>query len=221
MDGCAWRFTLHSQPLSANLHFVTDSALSTRDRRKAETARGLKDAARRLTIEHGLHGFTIEELCDEVGVSRRTFFNYFASKENAVIGVPVDADESGAAERFAAAGAHGIPALVDDLVVLHLDRWSFGGITADEVAQLIRAFEREPRLVGHMLKVAGAAERDDIELVERREHLAPGDLRASAAVQLVGGVLRASVEEFFRPETTDDLPTIMRRRVAVVRELFA
>lgn len=200
---------------------MSESALSTRDRRKAETARGLKDAARRLTIERGLHGYTIEELCDEVGVSRRTFFNYFASKENAVIGVPVDADESGAAERFAAACARGIPALVDDLVALHLDRWSFGGITADEVAQLIQAFEREPRLVGHLLAVAGAAERDDIDLVERREGLPEGDLRAAAAVQLVGGVLRASIEEFFRPDTTDDLPTIARRRIRVVRELFA
>lgn len=202
------------------MHLVAESALSTRDRRKAETARGLKDAARRLTIERGLHGYTIEELCDEVGVSRRTFFNYFASKENAVIGVPVDADESGAAERFAASGARGIPALVDDLVALHLDRWSFGGITADEVAQLIQAFEREPRLVGHMLAVAGAAERDDIELVERREGLPAGDLRAAAAVQLVGGVLRAGIVEFFRPDTTDDLPTIVRRRIRVVRELF-
>ena len=60
--------------------------MSTRERRKAETAQGLKDAARRLIIANGLTGFTIEELCEEVGVSRRTFFNYFPSKESAIIG---------------------------------------------------------------------------------------------------------------------------------------
>lgn len=198
--------------------------MSSRERRKAETAQGLTAAARRLTIEHGLTGFTIEELCEEVGVSRRTFFNYFATKENAIIGVPVDRDESGAAERFEAAGAHGIEHLVDDLIELHLDRWSFGGITADEVKQLIAAFEREPRLIGHMMQLAGEGERGDIELVERREGLPAGDLRAAAAVQLVGAIMRTSVEQYFRrhdgAEPTDDLATIVHRRLEVVRELF-
>ena len=199
--------------------------MSTRERRKAETAQGLKDAARRLIIANGLTGFTIEELCEEVGVSRRTFFNYFASKENAVIGVPVDLDESGAAERFAAAGARGIPHLVDDLIALHLERWSFGGITAAEVAQIIQAFEREPRLIGHMLQLAGESERGDIELVERREGLPAGDLREAAAVQLVGAIMRASAEQYFKPdpggsEPADDLATLVHRRLEVVRELF-
>ncbi|WP_348787025.1 helix-turn-helix domain-containing protein [Leifsonia sp. NPDC080035] len=199
---------------------MTDSANSIRERRKAETAKALTDAARRLTIEHGLTGFTIDELAEEAGVSRRTFFNYFASKENAVIGVPVDRDESGAGERFAAAGPRGTAHLVDDLIELHLERWSFGGITADDVAQIVRAFEREPKLIGHMLSLAGESERDDIGLVERREGLPAGDLRAAAAVQLTGAILRAAAEEFFRAETTDELPDIVRRRVGVVRELF-
>lgn len=199
---------------------MEQSARSLRERRKADTARGLTSAARRLTIERGLSGFTIEELAEEVGVSRRTFFNYFASKENAVLGYAVDRDESGASERFLAAGARGIPRMVDDLIALQLDRWSFQGITSEEVAQLIRAFEREPRLVAHMLQIAGAAARDDTELVERREGLEEGDPRAATAVQLVGAIMRAAAEEFFRPGTTDDLPTIVRQRLAVVHELF-
>jgi AcrR family transcriptional regulator len=211
---------LHFQTEGANFHFVIDSAISTRERRKAETAAGLRDAARRLTIEHGLAGFTVEELCEEVGVSRRTLFNYYASKENSVIGIPVDLDESGAAERFLALGPRGVERLVDDIVALHLERWAFGGMTAADVQQLIRAIDREPRLAAHMLRLAGEGERDDIRLVERREGLPAGDLRAAAAVQLVGALVRASVEEFFRPEATDDLPTIVRRRLGVVRELF-
>lgn len=199
---------------------MKESAISTRERRKAETARGLREAARRLTIERGLSGFTVEELCDEVGVSRRTLFNYYASKENAVIGIPVDLDESGAAERFLAAGPRGIDHLVDDVTALHLERWAFGDLTADDIQQLIKAFEREPRLATHMLKLAGEGERDDIQLVERREGLPAGDLRAAATVQLVGAIIRASAEEFFRPESTDDLTTIAHRRLAVVRELL-
>ena len=199
---------------------MPQSATSTRERRKADTARGLAEAARGLTIEHGLNGFTIEELCERVGVSRRTFFNYFASKENAVIGFPVDHDESGAAERFSAAGRRGIPHLVDDLAELALERWSAGGVTADDVQQIMAAAEREPRLVGHLLKIAGEGERGDIELVEAREGLPAGDLRAATAVQLVGAVMRASAEEFFRPENPDELRTIVRRRLDAVRALL-
>ncbi|WP_223693639.1 TetR/AcrR family transcriptional regulator [Leifsonia poae] len=199
---------------------MNESAISTRERRKAETALGLKSAARRLTIERGLGGFTIEELCDEVGVSRRTFFNYFATKENAVIGFSIDADESGAAERFTAAGKRGLRHLVDDLLEMHVDRWTSDGITPAEARQLLAAFEREPRLIGHLLELAGVGERGDIELVERREGLPPGDLRAAAAVQLAGAVLRASTEEFFRSDGADDVPTILRRRLDAVRELF-
>ncbi|UAJ80002.1 TetR family transcriptional regulator [Leifsonia sp. ZF2019] len=200
---------------------MNESAISTRERRKAETARGLREAARRLTIERGLSGFTVEELCEEVGVSRRTLFNYYASKENAVIGIPVDLDESGAAERFLAEGPRGIVHLLDDLIALHLARWDYGGLTAADIHELLRAVDREPRLAAHMLKMAGEGEREDILLVERREGLPRGDLRAAAAVQLAGGLLRASAEEFFRPETSDDLPDIIRRRIAAVRELFA
>lgn len=68
---------------------MNDSADSLREQRKRETSRSLTETARTLTTERGFAGFTIEELCAEVGVSRRTFFNYFESKENAVFGFAV------------------------------------------------------------------------------------------------------------------------------------
>lgn len=202
------------------MHSVEESANSQRARRKSETAAGLSRVARRMTTEQGLSGFTIEEVCEEVGVSRRTFFNYFASKENAIFGLRVDTDESGAAERFLAAGPCGVGTLIDDLVALVLERWECTGLTAADVDVLAEVFEREPRLIGRLLELAGEEERNDIELVERREAWAAGDLRASAAVQLVGTLVRSSVEEFFRLETGADLPSLVRRRLGAVRELF-
>lgn len=73
----------------------------------AATASRLTALSRRLTAERGLNGFTIEELCDEVGVSRRTFFNYFPSKEEAVIGVAEEEDRRRFAEEFLARGSRG------------------------------------------------------------------------------------------------------------------
>ena len=56
-----------------------------RTRKKAATRQSLHEAALRLAVKHGLDGVTVEDIADEVGVSRRTFSNYFANKEDAIL----------------------------------------------------------------------------------------------------------------------------------------
>jgi AcrR family transcriptional regulator len=65
-----------------------------RERKKAETRRALSSAALRLARELGPDGVTIEAIAEAAGVSPRTFFNYFASKDDAIVGVtPAEASE--------------------------------------------------------------------------------------------------------------------------------
>lgn len=108
------------------MHSVTTSATGLRERRRAETSARLTTLARRLTAERGLSGFTVEEVCDEAGVSRRTFFNYFASKEDALFGRSAHVDTADLEEAFVAAGDPRDPALsptlLDDLAELCLER---------------------------------------------------------------------------------------------------
>lgn len=56
-----------------------------RERKKAATRQSLYEAALRLAMAGGLDNVTVEDIADEVGVSRRTFSNYFANKEDAVL----------------------------------------------------------------------------------------------------------------------------------------
>jgi AcrR family transcriptional regulator len=53
-----------------------------RDRKKNETRQALRDAAHRLFAEKGFSRTTIDDITEAADVSRRTFFRYYASKDD-------------------------------------------------------------------------------------------------------------------------------------------
>ncbi|GAA4698076.1 MULTISPECIES: TetR/AcrR family transcriptional regulator [Kocuria] len=61
--------------------------MSLRERHRARTFREIHEAAWELTQRGGYGATTVEAIAERAGVSRRTFFNYFPSKEDAVLGL--------------------------------------------------------------------------------------------------------------------------------------
>ena len=55
-----------------------------RERKKDATRQALHEAVLRLAVERGWDAVTVEAVADQANVSRRTFSNYFANKEEAL-----------------------------------------------------------------------------------------------------------------------------------------
>ncbi|NLT30199.1 MAG: TetR family transcriptional regulator [Propionibacterium sp.] len=65
--------------------------LGVRERKKQQTWLALHRAALDLACAHGVNEVTTEQIAAAAGVSARTFFNYFPTKEAALVGLRPDA----------------------------------------------------------------------------------------------------------------------------------
>ncbi|TFD23489.1 TetR family transcriptional regulator [Cryobacterium lyxosi] len=58
----------------------------TREDKHHETMLRVKQSAVSLVLEHGCDNVTVDMICSRSGISQRTFFNYFNTKNAAIIG---------------------------------------------------------------------------------------------------------------------------------------
>lgn len=65
---------------------TVDEACGLRERKKQLTRRELHRAALEVAHEHGVAATTVDAVAARAGVSTRTFFNYFATKDDALLG---------------------------------------------------------------------------------------------------------------------------------------
>lgn len=62
-----------------------DEPLSLRERRRRDTELAIRDAALHLFVHQGSQDTTVDDIAARAGVSTRTFFRYFDTKESAVL----------------------------------------------------------------------------------------------------------------------------------------
>jgi AcrR family transcriptional regulator len=123
----------------AYTHFLCDADVVTttqpglRERKKDATRKALREAALRLALENGPDNVRVDDIAEAAGVSPRTYNNYFASREQAIVAA-VTADREARVAAAVAASPVGVPlsAAVTDAVVAQYT--SPGGNDRDALA---------------------------------------------------------------------------------------
>lgn len=193
--------------------------------RRAATRRQITAYARRLTAKSGLQGFTVEDLCEHAGISRRTFFNYFPGKEQAVIGEHGDGIDPAAVDAFlngGEAGTNGIsPTLLDDLLTLAAAHFEVIGLTPEEAGAFFAAAHREPKLIEQLMRRGEEHHHYMTMLVGTREGLIAEHPVVHMAVTLSDAIVQSGVRQFLSPGNTSTLPDIFESRLDAAMQLVA
>lgn len=196
---------------------MSESATS-RDERNAATVRRIVAAARRLTVERGLDGFTMDDLAEATGVSRRTLFNHVAGKDDAALGPLPELPEEALAT-FVAGGPHGH--LLEDVVALAVRVIDEVPETPEEVAAGRAALDASPRL--HQLSARRLHElvESSVDLVAQREGAAYDRERLDVAIALVIACVDLAMTRYLTGAHGDDLGQVLLETVATARDLFS
>ncbi|WP_329064062.1 TetR/AcrR family transcriptional regulator [Amycolatopsis sp. NBC_01480] len=169
-------------------------AAGLRERKKLETHRTLATIAVRLVGERGLDQVTVEDIAAEAGVSARTFFNYFASKEDSVVIAYADyversrrlVDRLTAQPRELGVRDALVAALRDDLAEIDAER--------DEWLTRIRIIKENPGLTLRAMSLNSEAVQPTVAALARRSGTDPAkDVYPSLVLSAVGAAVNAAL----------------------------
>lgn len=154
-----------------------------RERKRLATRRAIELAALDLVAKHGLTGVTIDDISRMADISPRTFFNYFTSKDEAVLGDPPQQPGAEATAKFVAGGTGDLFADLTDLLI---DAWRAASVDLDVATRRMKVIKQYPELFGLRIFTMRAFEHDlALVVAERIAHDRPELGHDEAAVQRI------------------------------------
>ncbi|GAA4920177.1 TetR/AcrR family transcriptional regulator [Actinomycetospora succinea] len=183
-----------------------------RERKKLATRAALRQAALRLALRDGVENVTAERIADEADIARRTFFNYFSGKEEALLATAAVGAEAVVARFRARPPEESVLHALREAVLEVMDRDDVAGHEHVAVLRLARA---APSLLPQQLSVLAAQEKALAAAIGSR--LAePDDAYARLCATVAFATLRLTLDRWLERSTGDDPPPleVLRAEVA-------
>ncbi|MEU6719904.1 helix-turn-helix domain-containing protein [Nonomuraea sp. NPDC046802] len=136
-----------------------------RERKKQATRVALRQAALRLAIQHGVENVTVEQIAEEADIALRTFFNYFSSKEEAVLASAAAAAEGLIAEFRARPRTESVLHAFREAVLIIMNQSYAASRDHIEALRLIR---KAPSLVPQQMAMIATQEKALAEAIAER-----------------------------------------------------
>ena len=197
--------------------------VSHRDAKRERTRKRVERAAVFLALEHGYEHVTVDQICEESDISARTFFNYFGSKDAAIVGVGTKVPPADLQDEFVASEG----SILSDF--LHLVVGNIARSQPD--IELIRArrrlFVAEPSLSMQSMARGATAREEFVEILARRirreSPALPEDEvveEADVAVAVVLGVMHVVGTRWIESDGTADLDPLINEALERVKRLI-
>ncbi|MGY1602267.1 TetR/AcrR family transcriptional regulator [Geodermatophilus sp. SYSU D00815] len=178
-----------------------------RERKKLATRLALHEAALRLVAERGLEHVSVDDIAERADVSPRTFFNYFSSKDDAVLGLDPEASRRQVdAFRDRPAGETPVQA------IRAVQRAQVAEMAAESELWPLRlkVIDASPGLVGRLAAAFGESERALAEAIAERTGTRVGvDVHPTLLAGVAAAVMRTSLHRWFTTDFTASLPDLV------------
>lgn len=171
-----------------------------RQRKQAATALTIERSAVGLVQEHGFQAVTVDMICAASGVSQRTFFNYFKTKDQAILGAePGRLDERRVREFLASDSPDLLAGILDLLATLAPVGTEDRALAADRMGIISRTPALMQKEIERLSDVYEEL-KEVLYLRLRRSAPAnepPEETRAQSALiaHLIPGILRFTLEQ--------------------------
>jgi AcrR family transcriptional regulator len=182
-----------------------------RERKKTATKQALAFTAMELAVERGLENVRVEDITDAVNVSRRTFTNYFSSKEEAIASLNAER-VAGAAQDLRQRPA-GEP-LADSLAEVFAAQHAAAerGIDPSRTP-MVRLMMSSPALQGEYLKTQVQAEGPLAAAIAERAGAGHRDLHPHVLAAAVIAAVRVATSHWLEGGGASSLPDVIRQAV--------
>lgn len=188
-----------------------DEAPSLRERNKARARAEIASAALRLFGERGFSGVTVDEIVSAAGVSRRTFFRYFETKEDALL---ADYPELNLRLTEGLSSAHPDPMGAVRAGLHRLADWYVE--RSEAVLERSRVIRDGMHLAARNLEFLSQWERAIATTIADQLGADPASLVPRTAGAAVVGAFKAALTQWVRSSCTEDLHSLTDRALDLV-----